>query len=150
MKPVSIAWAEPSDAAEILRIFDARGLLLPKDAQWPKDRAYVVARVDGRIEAFCVVGMTEIGMLVSELWCNPTPVGRSALWHVVLWYEDRAQAVADETHTPVRCGGMVKADNRKQLSAAFRRGYAVCPEWDFADAVVIAKTFYPRPQEIAV
>ena len=125
--------------------------MLPADAQWPTDeKAYVVGRVDGELCAFCVVGMTDLGVLVNELWCLPTPAGYRALIALAEWIEARTQAIATDLNKPLRCGGMVTLDNPRHIEALKRRGYVEDGTWDIAGAVVLAKTFYPQRDPVSM
>jgi hypothetical protein len=124
----------PDDAPAISAIAFAQGL--PAMWSWPDGHAGRVAEHDGRVVAFCALSESAYGLIVSELWDEPSRRGHLGLAALREEIEREAQRLADRRGVPLQCGGIVRVDHEAHIAALSKRGY-------FEEAKVMAKVFTP-------
>jgi hypothetical protein len=126
---------EPDDAPDIARIAFANEL--PLRWSWPEGKHGLVAEAWERVVAFAILHETVWGLVVDELWEEPTRVGYRGLAALSAHIERVAQGFADERGEAVMVGGIVRDDKDRHQAALRKRGYEEI-------ATVLQKRFLPR------
>lgn len=134
---ITIVPAAPEHGDGIARIVAAQRL--PLTWRWPKDEHGAVALLDGRVVAFCALRTEWYGIVVDELWPEPTRDGLEGMSLLGEWAEGVAADLANRRGEPVLLGGVVLDSNEPHRRMLERRGYT-------AIATVLHKAFAPRKE----
>lgn len=131
------------DAGDIQRI--AYQNQLPPVWHWPEGKHGLVVEHQGAVRAFCVLHETIYGLVVEELWEEPSATGMRALALLRRRIEEIAQSLADERGEQLACGGIVRLEKNRHIEALKARGYEKVAE-------VYQRLFLPKstPRETAV
>jgi hypothetical protein len=126
---------EPDDAPDIARIAFANEL--PLRWSWPEGKHGLVAEAWERVVAFAILHETVWGLVVDELWEEPTRAGYRGLAALSAHIEGVAQGFADARGETMTLGGIVPSHKARHEAALRKRGYA-------QEAVVLVRRFLPQ------
>jgi hypothetical protein len=132
---------EPDDVPGIHAITAANGL--PAAWRWPEGKHGLVVEGLGRVLAFCVLYESVYGLVIDELWEEPSRPGYMALAKLSHYLEEVAQRLANERGAALAMGGVIRLDKERHINALRRRGYSEV-------ATVMERAFLPQGQARAI
>lgn len=92
---------------------------------WPEGMWGAVAILDEHIVAFCAGHEVSNGILIEDLWCEPSHDGLRGLASVADWCEEMTAWTAREKGLEsMRIGGCVLPQNERHRRALIKRGYS--------------------------